>query len=268
MGKTKVFLADPQVLFREGIHFILSGEEEFDVIGETTNNQEALTSIESNPPDVAVLSFTDSKIAGTDITRRIRRNLPSIYVILIMEKKEPDKIFEAMKSGVSACLDKNTNPDQLVDIIKIVAQGSLPIIDELFEPAVASLVLQEFEDIAAFHEQFDDLLASLTPREKQIMNLIAGGSKPEQVAEKMELDEDTVRHCIRIVLTKLIANEQTCNILEVAQRSLPFFLRSGRMEGQSYNYVTKAEFNDFKDSLMERFKSLIGDLTPENKVKK
>jgi len=268
MSKIKVFLTDPQVLFREGIHFILSGEEDFDVVGETTNNQEALAFIESNPPDVAILSFSDSKIAGTDITRRIRRNLPSVYVILIMEKKEPDNVFEAMKSGASVCLSKDTNPDQLVDTIKKVAQGSLPIIEELFEPAVASLVLQEFEDIASFHEQFDDLLASLTPREKQIMNLIVGGGKLEQVAEKMELDEDTVRHCIRIVLTKLIANEQTCNILEVAQRSLPFLFRPGKMDTQSRNYITRAEFNDFKDSLMERFKSLIGDLTPESKVKK
>jgi DNA-binding NarL/FixJ family response regulator len=268
MAKIKVFLAEPQVLFREGIHFILSGEEDFDVIGETTSNEEALPLIESNPPDVAVLSVSDAKISGTDITRRIRRNLPSVFVILIMEKKEPDKVFEAMRSGASACLSKDSNPEQLLDTIKVVSQGSLPIIEEMFNPTVASLVLNEFSDTAAFNEQFDNLLANLNPREKQIINLMAGGNNIEQTAAKMDLDEDTVRHCVRIVLTKLIANEQTSSILEVAQRSLPFLFRPGRMDNVSRDYITRAEFNDFKDHLMERFKSFIGDLTPGAKVKK
>jgi DNA-binding NarL/FixJ family response regulator len=268
MVKIKVFLAEPQVLFREGIHFILSGEEDFDVIGETTSNEEALPLIESNPPDVAVLSVADVKISGIDITRHIRRNMPSVFVVLVMEKKEPDKVFEAMKSGASACLSKDSNPEQLLEMIKLVAQGSMPIIEEVFNPAVASLVLNEFADTTAFNEQFDNILANLTPREKQIINLIAGGNNLEQTAEKMNLDEDTVRHCVRIVLTKLIANEQTSHILEVAQRSLPFLFRPGRMESISRDYVSRAEFNDFKDHLMERFKSFIGDLTPATKSKK
>jgi DNA-binding NarL/FixJ family response regulator len=268
MGKIKVFLAEPQVLFREGIHFILSGEEDFDVIGETTNNQEALSSIESNPPDVAIISRKDANISGTDITRRLRRNLPSVNVVLIMEKKEPDEIFEAMKSGVSACLDKDSSPEQLLEVIKIVAQGSQPIIEEIFNPAVASLVLNEFADIVAFNEQFDNILANLTPREKHIIELMAGGNNLEQTAVKMDMDEDAVRHCIRIVLTKLIANEQATNIMEVAQRNLNFLLRSGRGEGKSRDYISRAEFNEFKDQLMERFRSFTGDLTPPAKVKK
>jgi DNA-binding NarL/FixJ family response regulator len=267
MAKTKVFLAEPQVLFREGIHFILSGEEDFDVIGETTSNEEALPLIESNPPNVAVLNLSDAKISGTDMTKRIRRNLPSIFVVLIMEKKEPDKVFEAMKSGVSACLYKYSSPEQLLDTIKVVAQGSLPIIEEIFDPAVASLVLNEFSDIAAFNEQFDNLLANLTPREKQIIDLMAGSNNLEQTALKMNLDEDAVRHCIRIVLTKLIANEQTTNILELAQRNLNFLLRPGRGESASRDYVTRAEFNDFKNHLMERFKLFVGDLTLGTRVK-
>jgi len=268
MGKIKVFLAEPQVLLREGIHFILSGEEDFDVIGETTNNQEALPLIESNPPDVAVLSVDDPKMSGIDITRHIRRNIPSVFVALIMEKKEPDKIFEAMKSGTSACLSKDSSPEQLLDTIRVVAQGSQPIIEEIFDPAVASLVLNEFADIAAFNEQFDNILANLTPREKHIIELMAGGNNLEQTAVKMDMDEDTVRHCVRMVLTKLIANEQTTNILEVAQRNLNFLLRSGRGEGMSRDYISRAEFNEFKDQLMERFRSFIGGMAPTTRVDK
>jgi two-component system response regulator DevR len=269
MEKIRVFLADPQVLFREGIHFILSGEEDFEVIGETTSNEEALSLIETNPPNVAILSIHDAKLAGGDISSRIRRNMPSVFVILIMDKKEPDNVFSSLKGGASACLTKDTDPEHLLNIIRIVAQGSLPIIEEMFIPAVASLVLAEFEDLDALNEQFDNLLANLTPREKQIFTLISAGSKIEQISVKIDADEDAIRHSMRIVLTKLIANEQTRNIIEAAQRSMPSLIRGGRLNGKTADYVTKAEFNEFKDSLMDRLKTFIGELVPPPvKVKK
>src|SRR4030042_1813989 len=96
MEKIKVFLSDPQVLFREGIHFILSGEDDFEVTGETTGNEEAFSLIEANPPNIAILSMHDAKADGADITRRIRRNMPSVFVILIMDNKEPEKVSAAI----------------------------------------------------------------------------------------------------------------------------------------------------------------------------
>lgn len=268
MEKIKVFLSDPQVLFREGIHFILSGEEDFEVIGETTGNEEALALIETNPPHVAVLSMQDSKADGPKITSRIRRNLPSVFVILITDKKEPDQVFNALKGGASACLTKDTDPEELLNIIRIVAQGSMPAIDELFNPSIASLALTEFEDIVVLNDQFDNLLADLTPKEKQILSLIASGSTIEQIAVKTDTDEDSIRHSMRIVLTKIISNEQTRNIIEAAQRSIPSLIRTGKANGKSHDYISRAEFNEFRDTLMERLKSFIGELTPETKVKK
>jgi DNA-binding NarL/FixJ family response regulator len=264
--KTKIFLADQQVLFREGIHFILSGEEDFEVTGETTGNEEALSLIETNPPNVAILSMDDPKTNGATVTSHIRRNMPSVFVILIMDKKEPERVFSAIRSGASACLTKDANPDQLLDTIRIVAQGSLPAIDELFNPSVASLVLTDFEDSLALNEQYDNLLATLIIREKQILKLIASDNKIEQIAIKIDTDEDTVRHSARIVLTKLIANEQTRSIIEASQRSMPSLIYTGK-NVKADNYVTKAELNEFRNQLMEKLKSLIGELTHEVKTK-
>jgi DNA-binding NarL/FixJ family response regulator len=255
------------VLFREGIHFILSGEEDFEVIGETTGNEEALSLIETNPPNVAILSIHDAKVAGPDITSRIRRNMPSVFVILIMDKKESEKVFNSLKSGASACLTKDTDPEQLLNTIRIVAQGSLPIIEEMFNPEIASLMLDEFEDLAALNDQFDNMLANLTPREKQILSMISAGSKLEQIAVKTDTDEDNVRHSLRVILTKLIANEQTRSIIEAAQRSMPALVRAGK-NGKTHDYISRTEFNEFRDSLMERLKSFIGELTPEAQVEK
>lgn len=257
MEKVKVFLSDPQVLFREGIHFILSGEDDFEVTGETTGNEEAFTLIEANAPHIAILSMHDAKADGFDITRRIRRNLPSVFVILIMDKKEPDKIFLAIKSGASACLTKDTEPEHLLDVIRVVAQGSFPVMEELFTPAVASLVITEFEDLAALNAQFDNLLANLAPKELLILNSIAAGNNIEQIAAKLDINEESIRRNIRLILNKLVSNEQARTVIEAAQRSLPSIIRSGKRDGKNGDYITRAEFNEFKEHLMERLKSLI-----------
>lgn len=101
MEKIKVFLADTQVFFREGIHFILSGEDDFEVTGETTGNKEAFSLIEANPPNIAILSMNDTKTDGAEITRHIRRNIPSVAVILIMDKKDRKKYSPLSRAALA-----------------------------------------------------------------------------------------------------------------------------------------------------------------------
>jgi DNA-binding NarL/FixJ family response regulator len=260
MEKIKVFLSDPQVLFREGIHFILSGEDDFEVTGETTSNEEAYPLIEANPPHIAILSLQDAVPDGGEVTSRIKRGLPSVAVILIMDKKDEEKLFQAIRCGASACLTKDTEPDFLLDIIRVVAQGSQPIIDELLTPGLAARVLAEFKDVAALNKQVENLLADLTPKETQVLSTIAAGNNMEQVTVKLDTNEETVRRNLRMIQNKLVNNEQAHTVFEAAQRSLPILIRSkGGKDAGAGQYVTRAEFNEFKESLMARFKSFISD---------
>jgi DNA-binding NarL/FixJ family response regulator len=260
MEKIKVFLSDPQVLFREGIHFILSGEDDFEVTGETTSNEEAYPLIEANPPHIAVLSLQDTPQDSGAIVRRIKRSLSSVAVILILEKKDEEKLFQAIQCGASACLTKDTDPDYLLDVIRVVAQGSQPIIDELLLPGLATRVLAEFKEVVTINEQIDNLLADLTPKESKILSAIAAGSNIEQVAAKLDITEETIRRNLRMIQNKLVNNEQAHTVFEAAQRSLPILLRNKiTKDSGAGQYVTRAEFNEFKESLMARFKSFISD---------
>jgi DNA-binding NarL/FixJ family response regulator len=262
MEKVKVFLSDPQILFREGIHFILSGEDDFEVTGETTSNEEAFTLIEANPPNIAVLSLTDKKIPGPDIARRIKRSQPSVAVILTMEKKDDETLFEAMKSGASACLTKDSEPELLLDTIRVVSQGSLPIVDDLMAPGPAALALAEFDNLSGMDEQMNNLMARLTQKEAQVLGSLAAGSNPEETATKTGITEDALRRHARLILSKLVANDQAQMVIEAAQRSLPAIMRPPLKKGaKSSEYVTRAEFNEFKDHLMERLKTLLGELS-------
>jgi DNA-binding NarL/FixJ family response regulator len=261
MEKVKVFISDPQVLFREGIHFILSGEDDFEVTGETTSNEEALNLIEANPPNIAILSTKDNKLNGPDATRRIKRNLPSVSVILVVDKGDEELLFAALKCGASAYLTKDTDPEYLLDAIRVIAQGSQPIIEVLLLPALAAKTLTEFEDLAVLSEQVGNMLARLTPKEAEVLGSIAAGNSLEQATAKLNLNEETIRRNLRMILNKLTANDQARAVIEAAQRSLPSIIRGTGRITTSGEYVTKAEFNEFKESLMARFKSLTGELT-------
>jgi DNA-binding NarL/FixJ family response regulator len=258
MEKIKVILACPQVIFREGIHFILSGEEDFEVSGETTGNKEAYELIEANPPNIVLLSQADKKADYAEITRRIRLTYPSVLVILIADKNAGEALFPAIVSGVSASLTPDTDPELMVAVIREVAQGRLPAVNALFTPAVAARALADFQDLATLNERLGISMAQLSRRETEILSSIVSGSAPGQIAAKLNIAEDSVRDTMRAVLQKLVANDRNRAIIEKTQVNLPVLVH-GMLKGNSVTseYLTRTEFNEFKDSLLAGFKSLI-----------
>ena len=218
MEKVTVFIADWQALLREGIHFTLSGEEDVDVIGEATNNEDALAFIENNPPKIAILNADRGKVSGIDATRDIKQNLPSVAVILLMDSDNEEHLFSAMKSGASACLSKDIDPDELVNITMNVAQGGQPISEALLRPELASRVLDEFEAFSLISKQVDDLLARLSPTEAALLRCIAGGSSGEQLTQTLAITEKTIRRHLGLILSKLVANARNREMIEAAQK--------------------------------------------------
>ncbi|MDO8567575.1 MAG: response regulator transcription factor [Dehalococcoidales bacterium] len=257
MEKIKVFLSDPQILFREGIHFILSGEEEFDVIGEATGNEEALAAIESNPPAVAILNLQKGKLDGLEATRRIKRNLPSVSVILVTEGENEEQLFGTVRSGASACLTKDVDPDMLVSLIKEVVKGSQPIVQCLLKPALAAKSLAEFEALSALGEPLSAMMARLSPKEADLLKRIAEGNTIEQVGVKLTTSEDMIRNQLKLIVQKLIANDRDLVLIQAVQGSLSRLLSGTIQRKPATEYVTKDDFAKFKETFLERFKSVI-----------
>ena len=263
MEKIKVILSDHQVLFREGIHFILSGEEDYEVTGEASNNEEALALIETNPPDIAILGMQNRRLLGPDITRRVKRSAPKVSVILTIDKKDEDLIFAAMKSGASACLPKDTDPEYLVETARLTAKGSRPIVEALLDPDIASKAITEFDDFAIIGEQVENVLTALTPEETNILDDIAAGSKLDQLVAKLNVSEEDVRQHLMEIVDKLVANDQARSLIEAAhliehaQRNQPSLVRGlVKTLEPTADYVTKAEFNELKKTLTDRLNSL------------
>ena len=262
MDKISVFLTDWQVLFREGIHFTLSGEEDIEVIGEATNSEEALNFIQTNPPRVAVLNTDHDKLGGIKVTRHLTRNFPSVSVVLIMDSENEEQLLQVLKSGASACLTKDADPDDLIDTIRAVAQGQQPVGEILLRPEIAGRVLSEFEEFALIGEQVDNLLACPTPGETEILQHIADGNSVEQICQSLSISEETIGSHFSYLLTKLVTNDYIREIIEAAQTGLLALIFRSRLSGKApAEYITRNEFAAFKDTIKDRFRSVIGEIS-------
>ncbi len=260
MDKIGVFLADWQVLFREGIHFTLSGEADLEVIGEATSNEDALRAIEANPPDVAVLNMNHDKLGGIEVARYLGRNFPSVSVLLIMDSDNAEHLYLAMKSGASACLAKDADPADLVDSIHAIAQGRRPVSEALLRPEVASRVLDEFEEYRLISEQVDNLLARLTPGETEVLHRIANGAAMAEVCQTLDISEETVRRHFGYITTKLVSNAHIRGVIDAAQTGVLSMVFRARLSGRpASEFITRDEFAAFKDSVRERFRSATSD---------
>ncbi len=260
MNNINVFLADWQVLFREGIHFTLSGEEDINVIGEATSNDEALRFIETNIPDIAVLNANHSEFSGINLTRHISRNIPSVSVILITDNENTDTYLEALYCGASACITKNIGPEEIVELIRKIAAGSKPISEVLIKPEVAARIIQEFDNFSSLSKEVDNLLASLSGIENKILQSAADGNQIEEISTSLEIDTDAVYQHLDTVLTKLISNNHDREIIEVAQRKVTAILTRTKRSKKEPDYVKRDEFETFKDSIIERFQEIIREL--------
>jgi len=232
MEKVSVFLAEWQVLFREGIHLTLCGEEDIEVIGEAADNEEALNFIEANLPSIAILNADRGKLSGIDVTTRIKQNYPSVSVILIMDSDNEEQLFSAMKCGANACMTKDIDPDDLVSTVRKVAQGAYPLSEALLRPGIASRVVDEFEAFSLINKEVGNLLAHLSPREGEILRHIADGSSIEQVSQALDINEEAIRHHLDLTLIKLVANDHNRVVIEAAQNLLPSIISTTKLEAE------------------------------------
>jgi DNA-binding NarL/FixJ family response regulator len=261
MEKITVFLADWQVLFREGIHFTLSGEEDMEVVGEDVDNEQALSFIESNPPRVAILNASHDSINGFEATRKIKQTLPEVSVILVMDNYDEVQFFNALKSGASACFTKDVDPEVVIHTIREAAKGKQPISEAIWKPEITSRIIDDFTAFSSLGEQVSQLLARLTSRETEILHQVADGSTKEQITGTLGIDDDALDNRLQSIHYKLVANDQKLALIELAQRGLPTISRASFTGKPGTEYITKEEFTAFKESLKERFKSLSGDIT-------
>ncbi|MET9506547.1 response regulator [Streptomyces sp. NPDC006259] len=194
----RVLVADDQTLVRTGFRLILRADG-IDVVAEATNGTEAVDAVRRTRPDVVLMDVRMPEMDGLEATRRILTGAPDTPRVIILTTFDLDRyVYAALSAGASGFLLKDVSPEQLTAAVRTVRTG-----DALLAPAITRRLVQRFaqhgSDTAALHRD----LASLTPRELEVLGLLARGLSNAELASRLHLAEATVKTHVARILAKL-----------------------------------------------------------------
>ena len=220
MDKTQVLVVSQQSLFRQGIEHSLSSVKDIEISGVAEVNTEVLSTIDTLPPDVALVDFDGPSDGGLALARSIKQRSPSTGVIVLTSSPTDTQLFQALKAQAGAYLSKEVTADQLVDVVRRVAKGEHPINESLTSrPKVAEQVLKQFQELS-WRSEAEALISPTTPRETEILNYIAQGYLNKQIAAELGISEQTIKNHVTSILRKLNANARTEAVVVAIKQGL------------------------------------------------
>jgi DNA-binding NarL/FixJ family response regulator len=193
----RVMLVDDDDLMRAGLRSVLSSDDGIDVVGEAGDGRAALDEIRKLRPDLVLMDIRMPDLDGISATREVLAAEPEIKVVVLTTFEEDDYIFEALSAGASGFLLKRTKPEELITAIHTVAGG-----DSLLSPSVTRRVIDRMagQPAAALSGA---RLEALTPREREVLELVGRGLSNQEIAEAFFIEESTVKTHVKRILMKL-----------------------------------------------------------------
>jgi DNA-binding NarL/FixJ family response regulator len=195
----RLLVVDDQALVRAGFRKLLEGVPEFDVVGEAADGAEAVELCRRSRPDVVLMDVRMPVLDGIEATRRILSGPGrSTRVLMLTTFGLDEVVFDALRAGASGFLLKDAPPEELVAAIKVVASG-----DALLSPGVTRSVVEEFARLSPVRVDEPPGLDRLTPREREILLLIAQGRSNGEIRAELVLSDATVKTHVTHILAKL-----------------------------------------------------------------
>lgn len=192
MEPIRVLLVDDHQLFRRGVASLLSGREDIEVVGEANNGAEAVERARELMPDVILMDIKMPRLDGIAATKQLKTEMPYVRIMMLTVSETDEDLFEAIKAGASGYLLKNVDPDYLIASVQQVQRGEVPI-----APTMAAKILRELTAPA------ETTVQALTGRERQVLELLAGGLANKEIAFQLKISENTVKNHLRNILEKL-----------------------------------------------------------------
>ena len=195
-----VLIADDQVLVRAGLRAILEGQPGITVCGEAADGRAAIDLVRLRRPDVVLMDIRMPDIDGIEATRRLVRDAAPDHPVAVLMLTTFDLdayVYDALRAGASGFLLKDTLPEDLVAAIRVVARG-----DALIAPGITKRLIEQFARSAPAATP-PPALAELTPRETEVLILVASGLSNGEIADELVLSHATVKTHIKRILAKL-----------------------------------------------------------------
>ena len=201
----RVALADDQALVRAGFRVLLDAEDDIEVVGEADDGAEAIAVVRRTRPDVVLMDIRMPELDGIEATRRIVADEANASVrVLILTTFEVDEyVFEALRAGASGFLVKDTEPEELVRAVRVVAEG-----ESLLSPGVTRRLVAEFVARPERAGASPPSLSVLTDREREVMALVAAGLSNDEIADELFVSPATARTHVSRAMVKLNARDR------------------------------------------------------------
>jgi DNA-binding NarL/FixJ family response regulator len=194
----RVLIVDDDHLMRAGLRAVLSSDETIDVVGEAEDGRAAVAEARLRRPDVVLMDVRMPDLDGIGATREVVAASPEVKVVILTTFEQDDYIFGALNAGASGFLLKRAKPEELIAAIHAVAAG-----DSLLSPSVTRRVIDRMAQHPPAEAPFDRRLDHLTPREREVLELIARGLSNGEIVSALVIEESTVKTHVKRILMKL-----------------------------------------------------------------
>ncbi|MGN4872187.1 two-component system response regulator CasR [Bacillus cereus group sp. MYBK120-1] len=198
--KIKLLLVEDHHIVRRGLVFFLKTREEFEIIGEAENGEEALYFVQKEKPDVVLMDVSMPKMDGIEATKRLKQYDETIKVLILSSFSEQDYVIPALEAGADGYQLKEVQPEQLVASIIAVHQGNAN-----FHPKVTPALMGR----SAVKKEVENPFSMLTKREQEVLREIAKERSNKEIAAELHITEQTVKTHVSNVLAKLEVDDRT-----------------------------------------------------------
>lgn len=213
MDPITVMLIDDHRVVRQGLSDFLELQEDIDIVGEASSGEEGVQLARELLPDVVLMDLVMPGIDGVETTRRLKAVSPSTRVIVLTSFADDDKVFPAIKAGAISYLLKDISPEELAHAIRAAQRN-----EAVLHPEVAAKLMQEF----SAPRPNEAPVEQLTPREMDVLRLIAKGKSNKEIADTLIVSEKTIKTHVSNILSKLhLADRTQAAIYALRQRLVP-----------------------------------------------
>jgi len=203
----RVLIVDDHTVVRQGLRLLMEAQADIEVVGEAAGGKEALIAAQEAKPDVILLDLIMPSMSGLEVLRELQRQHSESRVLVLTSSLDDHMVRQALQAGAHGYLLKTSRAGDMLDAIRQTAQGISSL-----DPAIRRVLQQ--------HLTGNDPLDLLTPREREVFDLLAHGMNNPQIAEKLVVSEATVRTHVTSVLDKLHLRDRTQVMVFALKRGL------------------------------------------------
>ena len=220
MDLIRVLIVDDHSLFRRGIAAVLDHQDNMKVVGEAVDGIDGIEKVRELAPDVVLMDLNMPNCSGLEATQVLQTERPDIKILVLTVSENESDLFAAMKFGARGYILKSSEPEDLRHAIALIAQGGV-----IVSPSMATRLLTDFQGVSSVAKPEAGKTANteISPREEEVLKLVANGSTNKEIGEALFISENTVKTHLQNIMDKLhLANRSQAAAYAVRKGLFPY----------------------------------------------